>query len=153
MSKIVFGEINDLKELKLDEFPLKTFDKVRYADTDRQGHVNNAAFATFLETGRVEVLYNPKYPLLSEGASFVIASLKLDFLREIVWPGQVDTGTGVMKIGNSSIWIFLKLFQADKCVAKAETVVVHVDNESGRGSPLSENAKKTLGEWLLSVGE
>jgi len=153
LSKIVFGEINDLKELKLDEFPLKTFDKVRYADTDRQGHVNNAAFATFLETGRVEVLYNPKYPLLSEGASFVIASLKLDFLREIVWPGQVDTGTGVMKIGNSSIRIFQKLFQADKCVAKAETVVVHVDNESGRGSPLSENAKKTLGEWLLSVGE
>lgn len=26
-------------------FPFQTFDKVRYADTDRQGHVNNAAFA------------------------------------------------------------------------------------------------------------
>ena len=25
----------------------------RYGDTDRQGHVNNAAFVTFCETGRV----------------------------------------------------------------------------------------------------
>ena len=69
-----------MEMLELADFPLKTFDKVRYADTDRQGHVNNAIFATFLETGRVEVLYNPKYPILSEGSSFVIAALKLDFL-------------------------------------------------------------------------
>jgi acyl-CoA thioester hydrolase len=63
-----------MEALKLNDFPLQTFDKVRYADTDRQGHVNNAVFATFLETGRVEVLYNPEYPLLSEGSSFVSAS-------------------------------------------------------------------------------
>ena len=99
-----------MEALKLNDFPLKTFDKVRYADTDRQGHVNNATFATFLETGRVEVLYNPEYPLLSKGSSFVIASLKLDFLREIRWPGQVDTGTGILKIGNSSIKMLQKLF-------------------------------------------
>jgi acyl-CoA thioester hydrolase len=30
-------------------------DVLRYADTDRQGHVNNAVFATFLESGRVRV--------------------------------------------------------------------------------------------------
>lgn len=31
--------------MTLADFPLQTFDKVRYADTDRQGHVNNAGFA------------------------------------------------------------------------------------------------------------
>lgn len=141
-----------MKELRLDDFPLKTFDKVRYADTDRQGHVNNAVFAAFLETGRVEILYNPKYPLLSEGSSFVIASLKLDFLKEIKWPGQVDTGTGILDIGNSSIRIYQKLFQNGQCVANAETVIVHVDDRTGRGSPLSNKAKKTLGGWLLNEG-
>jgi acyl-CoA thioester hydrolase len=143
-----------MEELRLDDFPLVTFDKVRYADTDRQGHVNNATFATFLETGRVEVLYNPEYPILSEGSSFVIASLKLDFIKEITWPGQVDTGTGILKIGNSSIRICQHLFQNKKCVAKAETVVVQVDDRTGRGAPLTDKAKKTLGGWLLSgVGE
>ena len=136
--------------MRLDDFPLMTFDKVRYADTDRQGHVNNAVFATFLETGRVEILYNPDYPIRSEGSSFVIASLKLDFLKEIGWPGRVDTGTGIVRIGNSSIRIYQKLFQNDQGVATAETVVVQVDDRTGRGSPLSDQARTTLGAWLLS---
>jgi len=140
--------------LTLENFPLRTFDKIRYADTDRQGHVNNAIFATFLETGRVEVLYNPDYPLLAEGASFVIASLKLDFLKEIRWPGRVDTGTGVLKIGNSSIRLFQKLFQDEQCVATAETVIVQVDDRTGRGKRLTADARETLGGWLLSdVGQ
>ncbi len=138
-----------MQALKLDDFPLITFDKVRYADTDRQGHVNNTIFAAFLETGRVEVLYNPDLPILSEGSSFVIVSLKLDFLKEIIWPGQVDIGTGIIKIGNSSIKVYQQLFQNEACVASAETVVVQVDDRSGRSLPLTENAKKTLAGWYL----
>ena len=33
-----------------DAFPSRTHDKLRYNDTDRQGHVNNAVFSTFLES-------------------------------------------------------------------------------------------------------
>ena len=65
-----------MQDLPLSDFPLKTYDKIRYADTDRQGHVNNAVFSTFLETGRVEFLYHPELPIHSEEASFVIASLR-----------------------------------------------------------------------------
>lgn len=139
-----------MRDLALNDFPLQTFDKTRYADTDRQGHVNNALFATFLETGRVEVLYNIDLPLLSEGSSFVIASLKLEFLREITWPGRVDIGTGILKIGTSSITIFQRLFQNESCVANAETVIVQVDNATKRSAPLTVAAKKTLSGWLLS---
>lgn len=138
-----------MPDYPLTAFPLHTFDKVRYADTDRQGHVNNAHFATFLETGRVEVLYHPQWPILAEGASFVIASLKLDFGREINWPGQVDIGTGVAKIGNSSITLFQQLFQGGHSVARAETVIVQVDNLTRRGTPLTDPARQTLVQWLL----
>lgn len=137
------------KDLKLSDFPLVTFDKIRYADTDRQGHVNNANFSSFLETGRVEVLYNPDYPILAAGASFVIASLKLNFRKEITWPGQVDIGTGLSKIGNSSMVICQQLFQNGETVADAETVIVQVDDGTGRGKPLSEAAKAKLSAWLL----
>jgi acyl-CoA thioester hydrolase len=37
-----------MKFLTLPDFSLQAFDKLRYADTDRQGHVNNANFFTFL---------------------------------------------------------------------------------------------------------
>jgi acyl-CoA thioester hydrolase len=41
----------------LANYAHQTFDKLRYGDTDRQGHVNNAVFSTLFETGRVEMLY------------------------------------------------------------------------------------------------
>ncbi len=141
-----------MKNLKLQDFPLKTFDKIRYADTDRQGHVNNANFSSFLETGRVEVLYNTDDPILMDGASFVIASLKLEFLNEITWPGEVHIGTGVLKIGNSSLTLFQRLFQEEQGVANAETVIVQVDQMTRRSAPLTDKARKTLSQWLLNEG-
>ena len=131
----------------LNEFPLKTFDKIRYADTDRQGHVNNAHFATFLETGRVEVLYNDDLPIRDHDASFVIANLNLSFVNELKWPGQVDIGTAVMKVGTSSINIVQHLFQNDLCVATAETTIVQV--KEGKSHPLSEKAKEALSNWSI----
>ena len=48
--------------IALDSFPIITDCKIRYADTDRQGHVNSGVFSTFLEVGRSEILFNPHTP-------------------------------------------------------------------------------------------
>jgi acyl-CoA thioester hydrolase len=136
-----------MDNLSLEDFPLIASDKIRYADTDRQGHVNNAVFATFLETGRVELLYNKDYDLLDEGASFVIASLSLNFLDEIVWPGTVDIGTGILKIGNSSIKMHQRLYQNENHVATAETIIVQTRNS--KSLILTEKTKALLEKWLL----
>ncbi len=136
-------------QLRLADFPLKAHDKMRYGDTDRQGHINNANFLTYLETGRVEFLYHPDFWKHAEGASFVIASVKLDFLQEMKWPGQIDIGTGILKIGNSSVRLHQQLFQNGVCVASAETVIVQVDDQNGSSRPLSDGAKRALEVWLL----
>lgn len=141
----------DLKELNLNDYPLKTYDKVRYADTDRQGHVNNAVFSTFLETGRVELLLHPNKPLLSSGGAFVIASLNLNLLSEIKWPGIVDIGTAVVKVGNSSIQLVQGLFQNGKLTATAETVIVQMDEETRRSKALSGDTKDILSCYLLDL--
>ena len=135
--------------MKHNDFPLYTFDKIRYADTDRQGHVNNAVFATFLETGRVEFLYDPSLQLLVEGASFVIASLSLQLRGELTWPGRVEIGTGIRRIGNSSITIIQHLYQNDQWAADAETVIVQVNDQSGKSTPLSAHAREVLSQLLL----
>jgi len=130
----------------LSAYPLRTHDKLRYADTDRQGHVNNAVFATMLETGRVELLYAADGPLHDAGCSFVIASLHLDFHGEITWPGQVDIGTRVASIGRSSLTLEQALFQGGHCAASARTVIVQVNDGSRRSQPLTEAAVRRLTE-------
>ena len=140
-----------MRYLSMNDFPVKSYDKIRYRDTDKQGHVNNAVFSTFFETGRVEILYNPQYDLLDKNCSYVIASLKIDFLKEVKWPGNVEVGTGILKIGKSSINFYQILFQNGEAAASAETVIVQVNNEKGKSSPLTENAIQTLKRWLINI--
>ena len=96
--------MNDLKTQRvLEDYPSRTSTDIRYADLDRQGHVNNAVFATFSEVGRVAFMYDPERPLVSEGRSFVIARLLIDFRAELFWPGTVDIGTGVVRVGTQLV--------------------------------------------------
>jgi acyl-CoA thioester hydrolase len=136
---------------KLTDYPLRTYEKLRYADTDRQGHVNNAIFATMLETGRVELLYAPDAPLFDGGCAFVIASLHLNFLGEINWPGKVHVGTRVATVGRSSFTLEQGLFQEDECVATAQTVIVQMNESSRRSQSLSAAAVQRLTELLPKI--
>jgi len=139
-------EIN-LKELSLNDYCYITYDKVRYRDTDRQGHVNNALFSTFLETGRVEILWDPHHPVSDFGCSFVIASLNLDMINEIYWPGQVDIGTSVIHIGNSSFKIIQGLFQQGKLVGTATSILVQTNDITRKSQKLSDEAKAKLKKY------
>lgn len=128
----------------LDQFPFISTDKLRYGDTDRQGHINNAVFMTFLETGRVEFLYKPQSPLYDHDAEFVLANINLNLLGEITWPGKVQIGTSVSKIGRSSIGLYQQVFQNGLCVASAESVVVQMNTVTRRSQPLSESTRASL---------
>lgn len=136
--------MNDLA----DRFPLQSFDKIRYADTDRQGHVNNAVFATFIETGRVELLYRPEQPLAGLQCAFVVVQLDLQLKGEIYWPGRVDIMGAVTKIGNSSMHLQQYLFQEDRHVASARTVLVQIHEPTKRPHPLTPQAREHLQKFL-----
>ena len=120
----------------LAAYPLRAVDKLRYADTDRQGHINNTVFCSALETGRVELLYETAAPLAEPGASFVIARLELDFRAEMTWPGEVTIGTATGPIGRSSFELRQALFQGARCVGVARSIIVQVDQQTGSARPL-----------------
>ena len=138
--------MNDLPEL--DHFPQKTYDKIRYVDTDRQGHVNNAIFSNLLETGRVEILYDPANPLASENCSFVIVRLALNFHDEITCPGNVEIGTRVSKVGQSSITFEQGLFQKKRCVATASTTIVHMNEIEKQSEPINDATARFLKDLM-----
>jgi acyl-CoA thioester hydrolase len=120
-----------------EDFPHRTVVTVRFGDLDRQGHVNNAVFATFFESGRVVILYDEEYGLITPGASFVLAHLSIDFLGEIRWPGEVEIGTAIAAVGNSSLKVHQALFVNGACVAAAENTLVMVDTETHRPRPFA----------------
>lgn len=128
----------------LAAYPLQSRDKIRYGDTDRQGHVNNAVFATFLETGRVEVIYNAGQPLADAGCSFVLARLLINYRAEVTWPGEVTIGSRIVGFGRSSVQLEQVIFQNDACMATAETTIVHFDPTTRKSRALSEAGLERL---------
>jgi acyl-CoA thioester hydrolase len=140
-----------MTNLALTEFPLVSYDKLRYGDTDRQGHVNNAVFATFLETGRVELTRHGQNPLHDNDGEFVLVKLNLNLSGEIRWPGEVHIGTGVMNIGNSSLKLFQQIFHTSICVAFAETVLVQINSETRKPQSLSDKSREALEKFKITL--
>ena len=133
-------------DLAITDFPLRAQDKLRYGDTDRQGHINNAVFSTFLETGRVELLYDRTRKLVEPGTAFVIARLEMDFRAELLWPGEVEIGTRIASIGRSSVRLEQAIFQGGRCVASGITVMVQMDETTRKARPFSETIREQLAQ-------
>jgi len=138
-------------ELVITDFPLRAQDKLRYGDTDRQGHINNAVFSTFLETGRVELIYDRARQLVEPGTSFVIARLEMDFRAELLWPGEVEIGTRIASVGRSSVRLEQAIFQGKHCVANATTVMVQMDEATRKSRPFSDAVRERLAQLAESV--
>lgn len=131
---------------KYESFPMKSYDKLRYGDMDSQGHVNNAVFSTFLETGRTELLldvWRDEIPM------FGLVSSSIKLMGEVHWPGTVEIGTGIKKIGNSSITFTHGLYQNGTMVAQADTVTVQMDELTRKSKALSEEIKEAIKKYVI----
>ena len=139
--------MGETKEIKtLSQYPSHTFEKLRYADTDRQGHINNSIFSVLCESGRVNFLYDAEKPLSVNGTEFVIAEITIRFIKELNWSSHVDIGTGVSRIGRSSFGLTQALFFNGDCVATADSVIVLMDEETRRSTQLPNTTRAALEE-------
>ncbi|MGA2125643.1 MAG: thioesterase family protein [Xanthobacteraceae bacterium] len=125
---------------RLEDFPYRYVEAIRYADMDRQGHVNNAVYSTFFESGRVNVFRDPSSGLDIPDVETVIVRLEIDFLRELKWPGTVEIGTAVARIGRTSLVLQQAVFGDGSCAAQARVVMVLMDPVTRRPRPIPEGA-------------
>ena len=121
---------------RLEDFPVRVTDIIRFGDVDRQGHVNNAVFSTYFETGRVVIIWDEDNGLQVPGATSVLARIEIDFLKELHWPGTVEIGTAVAEIGRSSYMFVQAIYCAGVCAATARVTMVLIDSVTRRARPL-----------------
>lgn len=125
------------------------YEKLRLGDTDRQGHVNNAVFATFAETGRIEFMRDDLLKLDRTGLGFVVVRVEIDFRGELHWPGKVDIGTRLLAVGRTSWRLEHGIFSGDRCVATAVSVMVTIDAKTRRPTPLPDVLRTWLEERVV----
>lgn len=112
------------------DFRFWTQEKLRNADTDRQGHINNAVIGTFFEAGRIEVLDDPGIAEVRKDCGIVVAKQTIVYRRELYFPGAVRVGTRVRRIGRTSFEFEQTLLAVNGEVASAESTCVLIDRAS-----------------------
>ena len=110
-----------------ETFKLFTPVTIRFCDTDMMGHVNNTSITEFIEAARCELLYKLIEQSQDPDIDFVLARLVVDFKREIKYPGTVEVGSRLIRIGNRSMVSGYGVFMGDDCRATAECVNVFWD--------------------------
>ena len=132
---------------RLEDFPYRLSDNVRFGDLDPNQHVNNAVYATYFETGRVTLMKDPQIGLTPPGLAWIMVRLDIHFRAELHWPGKIELGLGVVKLGRTSVTFEQVVFSEGRCVASAMSVGVLIDEASRRPTPLTAEIVEKLKPW------
>ena len=77
---------------RLEDFPYRLTDNVRFADLDPNQHVNNAVYATYFETGRVTLMKDRSYGLMPDGRHLDHGAARHAFPRRTALAGHHRDG-------------------------------------------------------------
>ncbi|MBT5570835.1 MAG: acyl-CoA thioesterase [Alphaproteobacteria bacterium] len=124
---------------------------VRYGDLDPNGHVNNGAINQYFEDGRVGFRLQRLTSVAGDKLSgFAVVKYAANYLAPAHYPGEVQIGTVVTRIGGSSYGLGQAIFQDGKCVATAEIVTVQFDPATSSSVSLSDEFRALLGTAVAS---
>lgn len=121
---------------------------IRYGDLDPQGHVNNAAFITYLEHARVSYI---RQLGLWDGVSFleigfILARIEMDYREPILLTDLVEVGVRVSRLGNKSLVMeyLIKERDSGRVFAKGKTIQVAYDYQAKSTIPLKDFWRETI---------
>jgi acyl-CoA thioester hydrolase len=137
---------------QLADYPHRVTEIVRFGDLDPQGHVNQAVFLTYFESGRVAMFRDPDLGIGVPGATFVMVRMEVDYVKELHWPGTIEVGTGLAEFGRSSFKVAQAIFRDNACVAVGRATLVCIDLETRKPKPLPEEAVERLSQWKYQGG-
>ena len=122
---------------------------LRYSDLDPVGHVNNNAYGQMMENART-LLFDDAQKISGvnnkelQTKDWVIRRLEFDFLKELSYPGEVDVGIAITRVGTSSMIVHHGVFAKDYCAATAMGVSVYFELSKRASTPIPNEIKQAI---------
>jgi acyl-CoA thioester hydrolase len=120
----------------LGRYPVSVTFPVAWGEMDAFQHVNNVAYARWLETGRIAYFSRLGFleRMRSEGIGPILARLTIEYRRPVTFPDTVRVDVTAAKIGNSSFTLAYRIWSTEQHaeVAKGEDVIVVMDYRTSR---------------------
>lgn len=110
-----------------DAYSVWTGVSIRYSDQDPMQHVNNVAVTAYLESGRANLIRQLIGTHGQPESGMVLAGLTVDYLHEITYPGTVEVGGRLARVGRRSFSTQYAVFQQDRCCVVSQSTNVFFD--------------------------
>ena len=141
--------MKDFLANKRDSYCKWTREIIRYADLDPVGHVNNNAYGLFIENARTMLFLDAEREIKSElnlgsQCDWVLRKLDIHFLREIHYPGEVEVGIAITRIGKSCMVVNHGVFTEDYCAATAVGISVYFDLKTRSSTAIPQSIQRTM---------
>ena len=133
-----------MNKIDRGRFPHWVTVTLRYSDQDPMGHINNVVYGAYFAEGRNAYVGQLVKRVAPPNIDFVLAGVKIDYRKEMRYPGQVEVGSGVLRVGNKSLTLRHELFKDDELVASAESVLVFIDTATGASVPVPDEVRRVL---------
>ncbi|MDR1215102.1 MAG: acyl-CoA thioesterase [Treponema sp.] len=123
----------------------------RFGDIDGLGHINNTVLAAWFELGRNPLfrIFEPNLDLSYETWSLIMAHTDYDFVGQLFFQFDVEIRTSVSKIGTKSFTVYQEAWQKGKLCTKGNAVIVHYDFKAKQTTPIPEDKKRILEQYLI----
>jgi len=116
---------------------------VQWGDMDAMGHVNNAVYFRYVESGRIayfNAIDEGLQVTADVGAGPILADIQCSYIGQLRHPAQIDVGTRTARIGTKSFTVEAGIFLSgeDEPVATSLAVVVWFDYAAQRTVPVPD---------------
>ena len=129
------------------DFPVLRVISTRWEDEDFYGHINNVVYYSFFDTAVNGYLIEASgVDIRTIDAVGLVAETRCEFLRELRFPGDVQAGLAIERLGSSSIVYRIGLFQgeSDEPAAIGRFVHVYVDSATRAVTPIPDVIRKAV---------
>jgi acyl-CoA thioester hydrolase len=137
----------------MNDFHISTSIKVRFADCDLMGHVNNAKFFTYLEQSRLEYFKNfPELNFLesqkSPELSFILAEISCTFKSPAFLDETLIVKTRTSELKRSSFVMEYEIVEEKtlRLVATARSVQVMFNYREQKSVAIPDSIRERFGE-------
>ena len=135
------------KNYKISDFTFTYKLDTRWKDLDAFQHINNAVYATYIESARVDLFKRWGIPGNNSGKSIIMASLKIDYLAQLKHPTSMVIGQRISRIGGTSFDIESVVFDNEgNPVCAGLVVAVCYDFNNQSPVPVYESIKNDYGK-------
>ncbi len=124
--------------------------QIRFNDIDLMGHVYNAKYQEFFDLARLKYFEEVLEGLISwKGKSFIIASVKTDYLQSTFLNDQIEVVTHISSLGEKSLDMEQQLFKngQPEPIANGKTVMVCFDMEKRVSELIPQEWKERIVDY------